>query len=426
MACVAITLSGVNAGHACGKPVRIRTVREVCGMHHNSLMGRDAAYRNAYNAAIAQQRQERLAEEQAQQLRAQQKYDEQIAKLANPSFNTIRFVTGEIIQLWAFNMIPTDDLLKAYIILRHLPTNTANYFQLVTACGLFVATVWRHGYNNVPEANRNILVMSIHALIEGVAVDIDLIVRDEHENHYRNRKRREAELARAEEQRVAAVLAEAARRAAFQQRLNNEPVVFQRDPEGGINLQAFANDAQSVHRSSVQTATERAIHVLLSRPLPAGQETLEQITNAWTTERLVKFGTETIRDRALMELTNDYYNTEAFSISYGDVLDRVWAFINPHVHRKTLSVRLAQEVTEGRSMCSNGKMARLVNVLQGFDETLDLGPTPEALRLMFQNKIAKVMERPMDERRAAAMALFSEFNIPEDERGAWLEPLLDA
>ena len=71
-------------------------------------------------------------------------------------------------------------------------------------------------------------------------------------------------------------------------------------------------------------------------------------------------------------------------------------------------------------------MARLVNVLQGFDETLDLGPTPEALRLMFQNKIAKVMARPMEERRSAAENLFEEFNIPEEERPAWLEPLLEA
>ena len=227
------------------------------------------------------------------------------------------------------------------------------------------------------------------------------------------------------QRREEAAAAEAARAAAFQQRLNNEAVVFQRDPEGGINLRAFASDAQSVHRSSVQTATEKAIHVLLARHVPAGQETLEQITNAWITERLVRFGSDDTRDKALMELTNDYFNTEAFSIPYGDVLDRVWAYINPHIHRKSLCVRLAQEVTEGRKMCSNGKMARLVNVLQGFDETLELGPTPEALRLMFQNKIAKVIERPLGERRNAAEALFVEFNIPEAERGVWLEPLLD-
>jgi hypothetical protein len=394
-------------------------------MHHNSLMGRDTEYREAYNAAMAQQQQAQRAEEQAQQLQAQQRYDARIAELTNPSFNTLRNVSHEILQIWQTNMVSTDDLLNAYIFLRYLPTNTPNYFRLVTACGLFVATVRRHGYNNVPEANRNILLTAIHALLEGVAVDTNLIARDEHEHYYLTRRHREREAVRAEEQRIAAAAAEAARAAAFQQRLNNEPVVFQRDPEGGINLRAFANDGQSVHRSSVQTATERAIHVLLARVVPAGQETLEQITSAWTTERLVKFGTDDTRDRALMELTNDYYNTEAFSISYGDVLDRVWAFINPHVHRKSLCVRLAQEVTEGRKMCSNGKMARLVNVLQGFDETLDLGATPEALRLMFQNKIAKVMARPMEERRAAAMALFGEFNIPEEEHGAWLEPLLE-
>jgi len=388
-------------------------------------MSRDAAYRTAYNAAIQQQQQALLAEEEARQVRAQEEYNAHIAALANPSVNTIRDVTLFVIQQWGENMIPTDDLLKAYIILRYMPINTVNYFSLLTACGTFVATVRRHSYTNITEDNRALLLNPIHAFLESITVNTNHIVRDEHEHYFLTRRRREREAVREAQRREEAAAAEAARVAAFQQRLNNEPVVFQRDPEGGINLRAFANDSQSVHRSSVQSATERAIHALLARPVPAGQETLEQITNAWITERLVRFGSDETRDKALMELTNDYFNTEAFSIPYGDVLDRVWAYINPHIHRKSLCVRLAQEVTEGRKMCSNGKMARLVNVLQGFDDTLELGPTPEALRLMFQNKIAKVVERPLGERRIAAEALFLEFNIPEVERGVWLEPLLD-
>jgi hypothetical protein len=126
-----------------------------------------------------------------------------------------------------------------------------------------------------------------------------------------------------------------------------------------------------------------------------------------------------------MEVTNDYYNIQAFSIYYRDVLDRVWAFIDSHTYRKTLIVRLAQEVIEGRKMCSNGKMARLINVLQGFDETLEVAPSHEVLRIMFQNKIAKLMEQPMENRREAAYALFSEYNIPEAEHADWLNPLLD-
>ena len=72
-------------------------------------------------------------------------------------------------------------------------------------------------------------------------------------------------------------------------------------------------------------------------------------------------------------------------------------------------------------MCSNGKMARLVNVLQGFDETLEA----EAPKEVFQFRIAALRKRPLAEREAAARELFREFNIAEAEHTAWLEPLLE-
>jgi hypothetical protein len=250
--------------------------------------------------------------------------------------------------------------------------------------------------------------------------------RDEHRGKVDRRIRREEiERQRQEEQRQREEQ-ERQRQADFERRLREEPVVFRRDPEGGIDLAAFANDTQNIHRSSVQTATENAVRMLLERPLLPDQNTLEEIYTAWFVEKNVRWSSDDRRDFAHATLTNDYYNTAAFNVPYGDVLDRVWAFIQPSEHKKELCKRLAQEVWEGRGMCSNGKMARLVNVLQGFDESLNAGPSAEVLRTMFQNKIALVANRPLEERQAAAEALFVEYNIPAEERNVWLEPLLEA
>ena len=214
---------------------------------------------------------------------------------------------------------------------------------------------------------------------------------------------------------------QAARLAALQQRLREEPVVFERDPENGINLRAFATDRQSVHRSSVQNATHKSVVALLARALPEGMEALYEIVTVFQHPAAIRWSDADSREIAITELTNDYFNTEAFSIRYGDVVDRVWAFIREHEHRATLQTRLAQEVCEGYRMCSNGKMARLVNVLQGFDETLDT----EAPKEVFQARIALLMKQPQPTREAAARALFTEFNIPEEEHDVWLEPLLE-
>jgi hypothetical protein len=73
-------------------------------------------------------------------------------------------------------------------------------------------------------------------------------------------------------------------------------------------------------------------------------------------------------------------------------------------------------------MCANGKMARLVNVLQGYDETLEMEPPREA----FQSAIAALMNSPLAERESRARELFIEYRIPADEHDVWLEPLLDA
>jgi hypothetical protein len=200
------------------------------------------------------------------------------------------------------------------------------------------------------------------------------------------------------------------------------PVVFQRDPEGSINLQAFANDNQSVHRSSVQNTTHRACLVLLDRPLIENQDTLPEIVEEFQHPTRVRWIGPRSRELAITEITNDYFTTVAFSIPYRDVLDHVWAFIQLHEHRNDLILRLAQEVCEGIRMCTNGKMARLVNVLQGYDDTLEM----EAPKELFQGRIALLMKSPLAEREQAARALLQEFQIPEQEHASWIGPLLEA
>jgi len=222
-----------------------------------------------------------------------------------------------------------------------------------------------------------------------------------------------------EAHRAAEAARAAAARAAFAERLRAEPVVFQRDPEGSVDLRAFAADAQSVHRSSVQSATERSVRLLMERAVPAEQDTIAGVTAAFLTPAIVRWDTDAGRDHALHEVATNYMDTVAFSVRYGDVMDRVWAYLQSHAEKAELIVRLAQEVTEGIGMCSNGKMARLVNVLQGYDESLFTEPPKEA----FQEKIARLRTKPAEERAPAAALLFEEYRIPEEERGAWREAL---
>jgi len=210
--------------------------------------------------------------------------------------------------------------------------------------------------------------------------------------------------------------------AEFEEQLNTRPVVFGVDPEGDIDLRAFALDPQSVHRSSVQNATHKAVLELLNRPAPpADQDTLPEIVGIFNTSATLRWPAHDAPDITITELTDNYFNMSAFSVPYSSVLDYVWAYICGHAEKNELTQRLAEELYEGIGMCSNGKMARLINILQGYDESLETA----APRELFQQRIGELASKPVSERAAAARALFAEFRIPEDEHTVWLEPLLE-
>jgi hypothetical protein len=426
-----------------------------CGVHHNSKLRSDPAYRADYEAYVAnaQQRREqelalvtqrtaereaaRLARQQAEQAAdAERRAAERVAKIRKNenSLNNAHLASAALVVsvckkigvLWADHNIPGYDIVKAYVALKCMPLNNPGFPALMRAViVLMLLGFGNHPdhatYATVPTAEKEAALAGIAAALEPYGeIDIDrhLVTSDSLYPQLILRRQRE------EAERRAAIAREAERRRREQLQidLRERPVVFQRDPEGGINLAAFATDNQNIHRSSVQNATHKMVLAILTRPVDEGQETLVELITSFQDPTPVRWIGRDTRERTITEVTNDYYNTEAFSVMYGDVLDRVWTYIRAHEHRNDLIIRLAQELCEGIGMCSNGKMARLMNVLQGYDETLE----QEAPKELFQGRIALLTKLPLAEREAAARALFAEFHIPDQEHAVWLEPLLEA
>lgn len=352
-----------------------------------------------------------------------------------PTFSPYKIIyyATKVVNMWKEEPITDWACVKAYGILKYTTSTQPGYNALLIATvNIFLQARGNHPdyatYALVPTEEKRAMLAALNTALEPFsAMDTDALIPDT--DHYkliiRQRRRQEENERRAAEARARQEAAEqaalAARRAQLQRDLRERPVVFQRDPEGSINLAAFATDHQSVHRSSVQNATHKAVLRLIERPLVEGQETLPEIIVDFNDSSRLRFSTIATKERTIAELTHDYFETEAFSILYGRVLDRVWAYIRGHVHRFDLTIRLGQEIVEGLGQCSNGKMARLVNVLQGFDETIDMDPPKE----IFQNRIVLLQKKPLAEREAEARLLFIEFAIPEAEQAAWLEPLLE-
>ncbi len=434
-----------------------------CGTHFNIKIRDDAEFRARYEVhqanearlarEAAAERAVRIAEAEAARRAAEEarrtaelaaRRTEKIAKRTRHLAEVATLCPVKIldharkaVEIWATNNVAGYSIPKAYAAAAYNSSRHEGFVPLMTAIVKLRFQAFNNhpdhaNYRDVPAAERDEVLTELHASLAPYG-EIDLLrtitESDPVRAHIVNRARIEEEADR----RHRAEEAERVRRAAFQAQLREAPVVFQRDPEGGINLRAFATDTQSVHRSSVQNSTHKAVVALLARPKLEGVDALEEAVASFNDPARVRWwgqgpteaartaAAATARDAAVTELTNDYFNTEAFSVRYGDVVDRLWAFIRGHEHHNDLCTRFAQEIYEGRGMCSNGKMARLVNVLMGYDDTL----MTEAPREVFQFRMAALRKAPRAEREPAARALFREFNIPEEEQDAWLEPLMD-
>jgi hypothetical protein len=344
-----------------------------------------------------------------------------LEKLSTPTIRSILVYSESIIKLWIKLRIPGLDCAKAYYILNYTSFNAGDKIPAIVQLLKSVASIClvlkdNISLSEIPIVERRELFESLRTSLipfGEISLLTDIPREDKHysiirKGYWDNQERiRQEERQEAEErQRQLAI------------NLRENPVIFKRDPEGSIDLAAFATDTQNIHRSSVQTSTQKAVLQLMTRSVDPDQETLIEVIKDLEDPKKIRIVGVT-RERLIMELQHDYYECIAFSISYGEVLDRVWTFIRSHKSRNDIFIRLAQEIAEGIGMCTNGKMARLVNVLQGYDDTLCIDPPKE----IFHEKMAQLMKVPKAERVDAAHILFIEFSILESDQKPWLDLL---
>lgn len=189
-------------------------------------------------------------------------------------------------------------------------------------------------------------------------------------------------------------------------------------------LAELARDGQNVHTRFVTEQTRALEDKLLSVVVPLNQQTEITISQEWI--RLL------CREHPwgrILKTLNDVHRwfSQADCRTAGDNLYRrmlrgVVAKIREtnDEMRDELFRRLWEECYEATGMCCEGHLSRLCNVFVGFDEAFR---TPVSLGELLQNKMAAIAMSDLsdEEKRTQAIAFFNEINLPEAERGAWLD-----
>ena len=191
-----------------------------------------------------------------------------------------------------------------------------------------------------------------------------------------------------------------------------------------INLGAMAEHGQSVHMKEIETTTKTGIALLQEMNIPQGQKTLREIEEAFS---LVvddkKAVSKVIADMKSWGAKKTVMDTK--KNIYRPTLRGLWAKIKTYDDdtKFELIQRLYEEASESLEMCADGHVARLVNVLVGFDDNFKLQISPMEY---FQENIAKISENtvtPLEFKIDQVKRLMDDINMPEDQREAWISAL---
>jgi predicted DNA-binding antitoxin AbrB/MazE fold protein len=180
-------------------------------------------------------------------------------------------------------------------------------------------------------------------------------------------------------------------------------------------LHGLALDKQNVHTTAIVKQTNTVLEPLQGVPIPEGQDTLIEIVNAWGLKKGV---TKVLRDMAKWYFQSFCRKEDDYL--YKNTLDSVWARIKLHEHRLELNERLWEECEDAVGQCCEGHISRLASVLVGFDEDAYQKVSPGEL---LQQRMAAINEMDIssEEKVDHAWRVFTELNIPMQDRYAWVD-----
>ena len=186
----------------------------------------------------------------------------------------------------------------------------------------------------------------------------------------------------------------------------------------------LAADSQNVHTSEIAAQMNASLAMLVAVDVPETQtSTMAEILHTWSRQGHPPAEIQTVYNDAV-----DWWNRRTM-FSPGDKLYKkcmrgLWWTIKQYTGdtRTELEKRLWQECRDAAipySVCVQGHMARLSNVMVGFDEAF-VPPVP--VGEILQQKMAAIYEMDIGhaEQIAKAQGVLDELKIPIDQHQNWL------
>jgi Leucine-rich repeat (LRR) protein len=133
--------------------------------------------------------------------------------------------------------------------------------------------------------------------------------------------------------------------------------------ERNKTIQKIYNDNQSVHNHYIQESIKKSINYIMSiKPI----YDMENINEIIINNNFINNQTKTI----LFEYINCQDIHSTLNITFAELLINVISFIDQHEFKNEIYKVLEQEMNDTICKCFTGRMSRLINCLNGFDDNI--------------------------------------------------------
>ncbi|ATZ80669.1 leucine rich repeat protein [Bodo saltans virus] len=128
-------------------------------------------------------------------------------------------------------------------------------------------------------------------------------------------------------------------------------------------VQKIYNDEQSVHNHNIQQCISNSINYITKfKPILNIESLKTHIINNNLLEELTK--------QLLFEYCEDVTVHSVLNITFAELLISVYDFILKHKHKDEIFSVLNKEITDSLCKCFTGRITRLINSLNGFDDNI--------------------------------------------------------
>uniref|UniRef100_A0A6C0E8W5 Uncharacterized protein n=1 Tax=viral metagenome TaxID=1070528 RepID=A0A6C0E8W5_9ZZZZ len=175
------------------------------------------------------------------------------------------------------------------------------------------------------------------------------------------------------------------------------------------NNHGIFNDSQNVHSSSIQESVKKSIDNLMKDPFTCDKE--------FIIETLLTSKLECIS--SLLSYLDDEAYHSTLLLTFYEVFVKVFGRISNSPHKVELMIRLDEEMMESECKCFTGRITRLLNVLNGFYEDIQI-------TISNNERISAIIlstldgQEMSDELREICRAKLKDIGIEDEEIEIWL------